>query len=555
MTTAGPFSAEQVRAWRNGASGFLQWVRDIQARIPSSKGGYEICQLEPFQEQAIRDALAQDDRGNWRYTTIAFSFPRRHSKTVLCGLLVLWRFCNFQAENIVSIANSEKQTRSVGFGLVRGIVLNTPFLLSLIGRERVMRDRIELPALQNTIKTQSSNISGLYGERITCGWCSELHAAASDDAMQVLASSLGDTENSWLLIDSTVDSIGGPLHKLEQLQASGEDPTVFVARVEYADLDEALEKSPRWIRRDWLRSRAAQMLPAQFESQHLNRRGESSNALFAKAAVDACMSRLPHPFTHDDLERIAAGRNYATGGGLDRAYAFSLHGDATIWTSVAKIAGENEEEPHYYILYQQDILASLATGIKKAIVRDNKEYELSNIIIESYNSQDISTWAIDKGIPNEIVYATNNAQLPAFMELYRAVKEGRLHFSDKLKDLAREMETFVYEAKGTTAKFGCDKFRDDRVYSLAWAIHSLRQRELAAFELKSLVCASKSSHAPLCYMRGGDSMLYCSRDCPSHIHVHSMYQQYTSRNVDSDIQLQNFFKNHVKVSGARLYQS
>jgi hypothetical protein len=281
---------------------------------------------------------------------------------------------------------------AVGFGLAKKIVLNTPLLLSMIGQANVQAYKLEYPRLQNTMRTMSCNVAGLYGEKITIGWCSEIHAAANDDAMQVLASSLGDSLNSWLLVDSTVDATGGPLHRLETLQETGEDPTVFVHRLEYRDLDEALEKSPPWIRRDWLKSRATQLLPAIFASQHLNQRGAASNNLFSLADIERAQDRLPMPFTLDDLTAIAGGRAFACGGGLDRAYFGSLHGDATIWTSVAKVAGENGLEPDFYILSQESIFGSLGTLIKKAIVADNERYSLQNICIEAYNAQDIATW-------------------------------------------------------------------------------------------------------------------------------------------------------------------
>jgi hypothetical protein len=547
------FTPAQVKAWRGGADGFLQWLADIGPRVPSARNRYEVFRPEPFQVEAIRDALALKADGTYQYITIALSFPRRHSKTTLMALLCLWRLCNFANENIVAIANTERQSTAVGFGLCKKIVLNTPALYGMFGKENVQAFNLRLPKLQSAMRTMSCNVAGLYGEKITVGWCSEIHAAATDEAMQVLASSLGDSINSWLLLDSTVDQVGGPLHRLEQLQESGEDPTVYVRRIEYRDIEEALEKSPPWISRDWLKSRQKQLLPLTFATQHLNQRGAAQNNLFALADIQAAQSRLPMPFTKDDLLTVAAGRTYLTGGGLDRAYFGSLHGDATIWTSVAKIADGDGGEPHYYVLHQKSILGSLAHGIKKAIVADVDAYGLKNIILESYNAQDIATWAAEVAIPAEIVHATNTAQVPAFMELYRIVKEGRLHFSDKLKDLTREMQTFVYELVNGQPRFGSDKHHDDTVYSLAWAIHSLRQQELAAYTLNNIICQSKSPNAWLCYLRDGDLIMPCSEFCPSHKAVAMMHLQHRKNRVESDVSLPQFFTSLVKVRGIQFY--
>ncbi|NCC58139.1 MAG: hypothetical protein EOM17_10985, partial [Synergistales bacterium] len=99
------FTSKDVLAWRQGAEGFLKWVEDVKPRIPSKKGGFEVFKPTGFQVEAVRDALAQDASGKWLHQTIAFSFPRRHSKTTLNALLVVWRFTLFGPnENIKVMA-------------------------------------------------------------------------------------------------------------------------------------------------------------------------------------------------------------------------------------------------------------------------------------------------------------------------------------------------------------------------------------------------------------------------------------------------------------------
>jgi hypothetical protein len=357
------------------------------------------------------------------------------------------------------------------------------------------------------------------------------------------------------LIDSTTDAVGGPIHGLESLMASGEDPTVYVAKIEYRDLGEALEKSPPWIRRDWLSSRAAQLLPNVFLTQHLNQRASSDSCLFSSEDIAKSQERLPCPFTGEDLKTLAAGRSFVCGAGLDRAYFASLHSDKTILTTTAKIAGLAGNEPEYYVLNQRNILGSLAPLIKKALAEDHKTYTLENVIFESYNSQDLYLWSIENQIPSELVHATNTAQIPAFTELYRIVKEGRLHFSDKLEALVAEMQTFCYELKGGQPRFGINaKVHDDRVYSLAWSIFATRQRELSCYTLDSVICQSKSRHAPLCFLRGGDLILNCGPACPSFLKVQQMHLQHRRTTVESEISLPDFFKTLVKHEGLTSYQ-
>jgi hypothetical protein len=452
------------------------------------------------------------------------------------------------------MANTERQSLSVGFQTLKSIILNTPSLVAQIGRENVRSYEIRYPKLQNLIEAVSLNISSLYGERITVGWVSEIHAAPSEEPMQVLASSLGDSLNSWLLVDSTVDAVGGPLHRLEQLQESGEDPTVFVYRIEYQDLDEALEKSPPWIRRDWLRSRQKQLLPAVFATQHLNQRAAAANNLFAIPDIRACMEDIPNPVPDVSLDSMFQGRKYVCGGGLDRAFFGSIHGDKTIWTTVAKVADPESKEPEYWILNQQNILGSLGRGIKKVIRDDMDRFKLRNISLESYNSQDIFTWCLEQGYPAEVISPTSTTQANAFPELYRLVKEHRLRFSKSLKGLADEMETFIYEMKNGIPKFGCDKWHDDRIYSLCWAVYALRNKELATYELKDIHCKSRSPNAHLCYLRQGDLILPCSNECPAHYHVLKMYNQYRESNIESEATLPEFFRGMVKVAGVKSYK-
>jgi hypothetical protein len=545
---------EKIRQWQNGAEGFFAWIADIQPRILTARGRYEPIQLAEFQREAIRGALARKPDGSWRFTTIAISWPRRHSKTIICGLLVLWRFTLFPHENIIILSNSERQSLSTSFKIVRSIITNTPALLAQIGGQNILKDAILYPALQSSITAKTCSPSSLYGEKVTCGWVSEIHASFSDEPMQIISSSLGDSLGSWLLIDSTTDTVGGVIHNLETLQASGEDPTVYVAKIQYRDLAEALEKSPPWIRRDWLKSRAAQLLPATFQTQHLNQRSSSDNCLFAREDIARAQERLPCPFTADDLKTLAAGRSYVCGGGLDRAYFGSLHGDSTVWTVTAKIAPLPGAEPDFYVLNQKAILGSLGVLTKKAISEDYKNFGLENVVFESYNSQDLYTWSLETSIPSELVHATATAQVPAFTELYRIVKEGRLHFSDRLQDLAREMETFTYELRNNSPRFGNDKNHDDHIYSLCWSIYATRQKELAAYTLDSVICQSKSRHAPLCFLRGGDLILNCGPSCPSFLKVQQMHLQHRRTTVESEISLPDFFKSLVKHEGLTSYQ-
>jgi hypothetical protein len=542
----------KVQEWRNGADGFFLWIEDVQPRIPSARGGFEIFRPEPFQEREIRRALSVQNP----FGTIVFCWPRRHSKTLVSALIVLWRFFNWPTQNIKVLANSERQVVSTAFKTVKSIILNTPALRAAIGDPKnITSRRIVFPDLQSEIEAITPNDAAAYGEKVSLAWTTELHAAQDDSTLQILASSVGDSADGLVLIDSTTDGVGGPLHRLEQLSQSGEDPTLFFSRIEYADLDEALRSSPPWIRREWLRSRGKQLLPAIFASQHLNRRSASINALFPPDRIEASREPYPAGIALKDFKEMIGGRKAVVGGGLDRAYGFSLHGDQTVWTAVAKVAGD-QEEPEYYILNQKVIGFSSGRGIKKAILADHDRYGLENCNIESFNSQDIAAWAQERKIPVETIHATSTAQVPAFTELHRIVNEGRLHFPKELERLAAEMRTFTYDNSGKSPRFGhAQGFHDDTIYSLAWGVWSLREQELAVYELARIVCQSRSKHAPLCYLRTGGLILPCSEACEAHKRVEAMHLQYRRRKVDSELTLPEFFKAKVKRAGVKVFKA
>ena len=547
----------RVRAWQDGLDGFLLWLKDFGVMVPNRQGGFSRFEPYDYQLDCLREALKRDDRGRFHWQTILITMPRRHGKTLLAALLVTWRFTTRPGENIVTMANTERQATSVSFRLVRSIIQKTPALHALIGPKNVRATEILLPQLNSRIIAVPTAEAGLYGEKITVGWVSELHAATSDAALQILASSLGDSLDSWLLVDSTTDPIGGPLHRLEQLAETGEDPSIFVYRREYTSLEDALENSPPHLSRKWLKSRHAQLkaTPAVFASQHLNRRSQSQNNLFQAVDLEACTDTYQAPVNKDGTSDLVDGRAYAVGGGLDRALSFSLHGDSTIWTSVLKTSADSGE-PEYWLLNQKKIGFSQGRAIKRAILDDHEAYSLRNLTIEQYQSADLAAWAQDQGVPCEMTHATSKDQAGVFVELARIIQEHRLHIPANCPELIKEMQTFVYEISSARyPKFGAlNGLHDDRVYSLAWAVWSLRDNELAAYELPRVVCTSKSPHAEFCYLRSGDLQLLCAPDCEAHRRVEAMYHQHRQARLDTELTLIEFFQRKVKLSGARVYQ-
>jgi hypothetical protein len=543
-----------IEKWKQpNGEGFFLWLDDIKPKIINPEGKLETFRLQDFQRDMLQGALQTDDQGDFKYQTVIFSLPRRHSKTTCAALLVLYRFCLLPNENIKVISNSERQVLSVNFKMLRNLILNTPALRQWVGAENVWRTEIKLPSLNNLIQAVVTNTASLYGERITCGWFSELHAAGDDEALQVLSSSQGDVRNGQTIIDSTTDPENGPLHQLEM--AASLDPTIYVYRKEYKSIDDALKNSPAWINRKWLKSRKTQLLPSVFASQHLNKRSEASNNLFPKDDLDKCKASYKNGIDPKSFEALLDGRKYVCGAGLDRSYMFSKHGDNTIWTSVARTAGD-DGEAYYYVLNQKKILGGLGKSIKKEIINDNARYGLKNTVVEAYNSQDLATWATEQGLNNEIIHVTASNSLAAFQDFSALVREGRIFFPAELEDLYKELSHFHYSYnKNGNITFGSSKRKDDRVYSLLWAIYSLRKEETTVYELGDIRCNSLSKHAPYCFLRSGDLILNCADRCPAAVRTKQFLEQYRSNNPETELTLPEFFQRLVKVKGFKTYKA
>ncbi len=532
-----PSPKDLIASWRNGADGFLKFLDDVQPRIPSEKGG--------FQPYTIPNDLVRDEIRralDTRYSTLVFCWPRRHGKTVMTALIIVWRFLTRRTQTIAIVSNSEKQSVDTAFKLVRTILEQTPYTSALIKSEaiKIGADAIHYEAVNNVIQAFPASQAALYGKKLSIAQVSELHAARSDALYQVLASSTIDTEDGLVLVDSTVGARSSPLFALYNLAQAGTDDTLCFSHIEYRDLADAIARGPSWISPAKLKSRAAQMLPIEFAQQHLNQWTAANNSLFPAEVIERCRDRYPL-----DPKAIADGAAFVVGAGLDRAYGFSLHGDSTVTTAVLKtIQGEDE---HYFVLASDDIKFSSAAGIKKALTRYYKDFGMSRAAIETYNAQDIGAWAGEQKFQHELVVATAERQSGAFTALFNAANEGRLHIHPALEKLFQEMETFEYRLEGTgTSKGSIAKFEaakgchDDHIYSLAWAVYALRDLELNPYELNGIHCFAAGPSVNLCIMNGGNLVPPCSDTCRSFAEASSIYQKYLSRSAVSPMSLEDF---------------
>jgi hypothetical protein len=536
----------KVAEWREGSKGFFRWLEDTRPMVPASKGGYEAFVPGPRERAEIARAL---DGG---FSTIVLCWPRRHGKTLVSALIIVWRFLTRQTQNIAIIANSEKQTVDTAFKTVRTILEQTPYTKALIasGAVVVTADKIAYEAVGNVIQGFSANPAALYGKKLSVAQISELHAATSDAAYQVLASSTIDTDDGLVLVDSTTGPRSSPLFALYSIAQQGTDPSLFFSHIGYRDLEDACTNAPRWISPAKLRSRAAQMLPAEFAQQHLNQWTAGTSALFPPEIIARCRDvyRL-------DVGSVTGGAAHVVGAGLDRAYGFSLHGDATVTTCVLKVlVGEDD---HFFVMASDKIAFSSAGGIRRALTRYRTEFGMKRAAIESYNSQDIAAWCGDQPFEHEVIHPTAERQANAFTALYNAAAEGRLHIHPSFEALFSEMGTFEYRlVPGSTGPGGAPRFEaakgchDDHVYSLAWAVYSLRDVELNPYEIEGIYCHGPAPAVPLCILNGGDLVPPCANSCRSMLKVRGLYRGYVGRGHLAPLAFDEFVKAKVRNIGA-----
>lgn len=541
--------SKQLARWRKpGSEGFFNWIDDVKPMIPSEKGGFTPYTIP---SELVREELRRALDGN--YSTVVLCWPRRHGKTVVSALLIVWRFMTRPTQTIAIVANSATQTIDTAFRLVRTILTHTPMMKELVdaGHVVIQSDTIRYDALGSSIQGFASSAASLYGKKLSVAQVSEYHAARNDEIYQTLASSTIDTADGLVLLDSTVGARTSPLYGLYNLAQNGGDESLYYSHIHYADLDDAIRRGPPWISERKLRSRAAQMLPAEFAAMHLNQWGSSSNRLFTDETIAACRKTYPL-----DVEALADGRAYVVGGGLDRALIFSKHGDATVAAAVMKVVSDNSDEPEFYVLACDKLTFSTEAAVKRKFTAFAREFGMKHAAFERYEAQDLALWSQGQGIETELIHATPKQQGVVFTALATAAQEGRLHVAPKFEALLGEMVTFEYALAasghdGTTVRFEHAKgAHDDHIYALAWAIYSLREEELNPYQMSGIHCHASGSIARACILNDGSVIPNCSDECRSFCNVKQLYERYKTKSGAATMEIDDFFRYRVTNVGS-----
>jgi hypothetical protein len=548
-----PSLSQQIALWRDGSAGFFRFVQDVQPHVRSHTGGFAPYAIGDRERAEIARALDGQD-----VSVAVWCWPRRHGKTLASAMLIVWRFMTRPTENIAVVANSEKQVVDTAFRTIREAFEHTPALKAIVkaGSIVVLQDRIELPSTGSIIQAFSSNPSALWGKKLSCAQISELHAAPrGDDVFAALAGSLLDTAGSLMLIDSTVGPKSSKLFDLYQAatRAGDPDPSIAFSHIGYADVEDACRNTPAWLPAVRLRSLSRQMLPHEFALYHLNRWQDAANALFPKGTLDQCVHEYPL-----DVAALANGSAYVTGAGLDRAFGGSKHGDRTVTACVAKIVLDDDE--HLFVLDADAVFLGRLSGLKSRFGEYHREHRITRATLESYGSQDVADWTATQPFAGgvEVVHPSRRSKYAAFMSLYQAAAEQRLHVHPKFKALIEELSVFevIADGKATDGEAAVPRFQhprgahDDFVHALAWAVYSLRSITLNPYEIEGIHCAGRGADVAMCALNGGGHLPFCGQSCRSMREAARLYSAYVDRKPLQPVGLETFIANKLKNIGA-----
>ena len=518
----------------------------------------------PGKRKSIKEdptELMQTRESVWKHSMSLVIQPRRHGKSNIMRLIVLW-LCSTRTNFTCQLLGStESSTSRIIFKPLKQIILHTPALLKLWPeKQHYVFEIFSIPALGNTIQmSPGNNPATSFGSQLDIIFCDDVHSFPDMDVFENFLSSTLDSSQSLILMASNADEVGGQVHLIEQ--AAKEDDTIFCDYTFYGNFSDYAANAPPWIDRKKAAREERIKLPTAFLRDILGQRADSASALFSAKHIEQC--RSPFKWPVDDVEAITSGRRRFIGGGLDRSKSLmgsKLSGkDNTIWTVTAKVANPKNEEPEYIILEQTNIIPNIASNIKRIILNSHKKFKLDNVVLEDYETLDLMPYLESQKIPCELVSAHSTRQNQIMPELHRMVKENRLFFPEDADKLISELTSFNYRQakRGEGFSFGHAHRNqlDDRIYSLAWSVYALRKQVLTLYAIESIVCQSKHRNRHMCYLMGGDLELFCSESCPASKEAKELHKNFLAYQMaDSDMLVTEFFKEFVKVTGSRISQ-
>lgn len=239
--------------YREGGEGFIKWVEDY-VYAPIYPPGSDIPkwipmidlprELEPDtgrcymdlwigQKKILRKALRMRN-GRFIYRLVVFCWMRGEGKSFIACLIQLWRFFCWQRQKIMLGANSKDQVKFVHYDIMRDIILNSPGLLSQVGKRNIQEKEIRLKDADGNVVNLIRSISSFSGivSNITGYTFSEIFDMKNPKFYVQLDGSIRDIPNAMGVIDSTVSDKGHVLYDLYEGFITGKLKGVFFSHRE-----------------------------------------------------------------------------------------------------------------------------------------------------------------------------------------------------------------------------------------------------------------------------------------------------------------------------------
>ncbi len=226
---------KRIPHYQNGAEGFISFVEEnVRFACPQDKSpvpkwlyptqlpdkpnpetGKSFAQMWENQKEIFREALEMKD-GRFKYRLIAFCWPRGEGKSFMVCLIQIWKFFCFPRQQIVFGALSKEQTKFVHYDMIQNVILNSPKLVNVIGKNNVQRAHTILRNSRGEVTSSFQPISSYSGivSNITGYTFSEMFDMKDPKFFVQLDGSVRNIVNALGTIDSTVSVKEHVLYRL-----------------------------------------------------------------------------------------------------------------------------------------------------------------------------------------------------------------------------------------------------------------------------------------------------------------------------------------------------
>ena len=126
-----------LASWNEpGYTGFANWLADVKPCIRHSDNRYRPVELQDWQIETLRDALQADEQGRFLHNLILYVQPRRHAKSTLHLLTILWLVTSRPNFVVACLGNHDQHGQRVQIRPLRRVIRHTPALFKLVGGDK-----------------------------------------------------------------------------------------------------------------------------------------------------------------------------------------------------------------------------------------------------------------------------------------------------------------------------------------------------------------------------------------------------------------------------------